>query len=60
MTLTAPPQDQAILLPDLDAIRAAIAAADERARLLRCLLRSALRLSLHITTADQPRPIRRV
>jgi hypothetical protein len=40
-------------LPDPDAIRAAIDATDERARLLRRLLRLALRLHLPLTTADR-------
>jgi hypothetical protein len=41
-----------IQLPDPDTIRAAIDATDERARLLRRLLRLAMRLRLHLTTAD--------
>jgi hypothetical protein len=45
--------DPPITLPDPDAIRAAIDAADERARLLRRLLRLALRFRLHIATADR-------
>ncbi|HET6575912.1 MAG TPA: hypothetical protein VFG68_20085, partial [Fimbriiglobus sp.] len=44
--------DPPIYLPDLDHIRAAIDAADERARLLRRLLRLALRLHLPLATAD--------
>jgi hypothetical protein len=40
-------------LPDPDDIRAAIDDADERARLLRRLLRLALQLRLHLTTADR-------
>jgi hypothetical protein len=49
-TTTVPPIN---LYPDPDLIRAAIDAADERARLLRRLLRVALRLRLHLATADQ-------
>jgi len=53
MTPTATPPDPPILLPDPDDIRAAIDAADERARLLRRLLRLALQLRLPLTTADR-------
>lgn len=53
MTPSAPPPDPLILLPDPDHIRAAIDAADERARLLRRLLRLALHLRLRLTTADR-------
>lgn len=42
-----------IPLPDPDTIRAAIDIADERARLLRRLLRLALQLHLHLTTGDR-------
>ncbi|HJZ53531.1 MAG TPA: hypothetical protein VKE74_01150 [Gemmataceae bacterium] len=49
---TAPPPDPPIQLPNPDDIRAAIDVADERARLLRRLLRLALQLRLHLTTAD--------
>jgi hypothetical protein len=49
MTLTDPP----ILLPHPDTIRSEIDAADERARLLRRLLRLALRWRVHLTTADR-------
>ncbi len=41
------------LLPDPQEIRIAIDIADERARLLRRLLRLALRLKVHLTTADR-------
>jgi hypothetical protein len=57
MTTTAPPRDPPILIPDPDAIRAAIVLADERARLLRRLLRLALRLRLHLITADTLTPL---
>jgi hypothetical protein len=40
--------DPPLTLPDPDAIRAAIDATDERARLLRRLLRLALRLKVHL------------
>ena len=40
-------------LPDPERIRAAISEADERAKLLRRLLRLALRLQLHLVTADK-------
>ncbi len=53
MTPTALPPSPPMLLPDPDDIRAAIDVADERARLLRRLLRLAVRLRLHLTTADQ-------
>ena len=53
MTPTAPLPNLPALVPDPDAIRAAIGAADERARLLRRLLRLALKLRLHLTTADR-------
>lgn len=56
MTPTAPRPDPPILIPDPDDIRAAIDAADERARLLRRLLRLALRLRLPVTTADKLPP----
>jgi hypothetical protein len=46
MTPTASP-DPPISLPDPDTIRAAIDATNERARLLRRLLRLALRFRLH-------------
>ena len=42
-----------IIVPDPDDIRIAIDMADERARLLRRLLRLALRLHLHLTTANR-------
>lgn len=45
--------DPPIPLPDPDAIRAAIDTTDERARLLRRLLRLSMRLRLHFTTADR-------
>lgn len=41
------------IVPDIDAIRHAIRDADERARLLRRLLRAAMRLHVHLTTADR-------
>lgn len=53
MLPTAPPPDLPALLPDPDAIRAAIDSTDQRARLLRRLLRLALKLRLHLTTADR-------
>lgn len=53
MTTTAFPTATPIFLPDLDDIRAAIDVADERARLLRRLLRLAMKLRLHLTTANQ-------
>lgn len=53
MTPTTKLHDSPVLLPDPDEIRAAIDAADERARLLRRLLRLALRLRLPGTTADK-------
>jgi len=53
MTPTTTPSGPPIQLPDPDDIRAAIDAADERARLLRRLLRVALRLRLPLTTADR-------
>jgi len=53
MTTTPPPPDPPILLPDDDRIRAAIEVADERARLLRRLLRLSMRMRLHLTTADR-------
>ena len=53
MTPTALPPDPPISIPDPDHIRAAIDATDERARLLRRLLRLALRLRLHLTTGDR-------
>ncbi|HEX4608706.1 MAG TPA: hypothetical protein VH092_10930 [Urbifossiella sp.] len=46
MTPATPLPDPTFHLPDPDAIRAAIAAADERARLLRRLLRLRLQLPL--------------
>lgn len=49
--------DRPIRLPEVDDIRAAIDAADERARRLRHLLHLALRLNLHLTTADRLTPI---
>lgn len=58
MTPTASRPDPPILLPDPDTIRAAIDAADERARLLRRLLRLAMRLRLHLTTGDSLPPPR--
>ncbi len=48
-----PPALPVVTLPDPDHIRAAIDAADERARLLRRLLRLALQLRLHLTTANR-------
>lgn len=45
--------DSITLLPDTDCIRHAIDKADERARLLRRLLRAAERLRLHLATAGQ-------
>lgn len=58
MTATATQPDPPILISDPDDIRAAIDAADERARLLRRLLRLALRLHVHLTTADRlPAPV---
>ena len=45
--------DPPIQLPDPDTIRAAIDEADERARLLRRLLRLALRFRLNLTPADR-------
>jgi hypothetical protein len=56
MTSTAPPVEQLPLLANLDDIRLAIDRADERARLLRRLLRLALKLHLHLTTADRLTP----
>ncbi len=52
MPATDLPPEPPILLPDPNAIRAAIDATDERARLLRRLLRLALRLQFHLATAD--------
>jgi len=52
MTPAAAPSEP-IRIPDPDAIRAAIDVTDERARLLRRLLRLALRLQFHLTTAGQ-------
>lgn len=52
MTPTAIPHYPPIPVPDPDAIRAAIDVADERARLLRRLLRLALKLRLHLVTAN--------
>lgn len=52
MTSASPP-DPPLSIPDPDNIRAAIDVADERARLLRRLLRLALRLRLNLTTADR-------
>lgn len=52
-----PSPDPPIALPSLDAIRAAIDATDERARLLRRLLRLALRLTAAtapLATCDAP------
>ena len=40
-------------IPDPDDIRAAIDDVDERARLLRRFLRLAVRLRVHLTTADK-------
>ena len=54
------PHDPPIPLPDPDAIRAAIDVADERARLLRRLLRLALKLRLHLTTADRLPPLQKL
>ncbi len=51
-----PTPDPPVSLPDPDAIRAAIDAADERARLLRRLLRLALRLRPGPTTGDPVPP----
>lgn len=53
MTLTTSPVSSTPAIPDPESIRAAIKSADERARLLRRLLRLAIRLQLHLTTADQ-------
>jgi hypothetical protein len=53
MSATTSPPDLPILLPEPDTIRAAIVAADERARLLRRLLRLAMSLRLHLTSANQ-------
>jgi hypothetical protein len=50
------PTEPPITLPDPDAIRAAIDATDERARLLRRLLRLALRLRPYLATASRPVP----
>jgi len=52
MTPTANRSDP-LMIPDPDDVRAAIDAADERARLLRRLLRLSLRLHLPLTTADR-------
>lgn len=52
MVPTTSPPGPPLLLPDPDDIRAAIDAADERARLLRRLLRLAIRLRLPLQTAD--------
>lgn len=54
MTPTTLPLPPTLSLPDPDAIRAAIDHTDERARLLRRLLRLAMRLRLHQMTADHP------
>ncbi len=43
------------LIPDVDAIRAAIAATDERARLLRQLLRLAIRMKLNVVSDNNRR-----
>jgi hypothetical protein len=51
MTPTEYPEPS-ITLPDPETIRIAIDVADERARLLRRLLRLAMRLRVHLTTAD--------
>lgn len=53
MTPMIAPPGPPIGLPDPDVIRAAIDATDERARLLRRLLRLALRWRLHLTTGDR-------
>jgi hypothetical protein len=45
--------EPSLRLPDPDEIRAAIDATDERARLLRRLLRLAMRLRLPLTTTDR-------
>jgi hypothetical protein len=55
MTPTASP-DPPVTLPDPDAIRAAIDATDERARLLRRLLRLALRWRLLATATRLTTP----
>ncbi|MBA4063630.1 MAG: hypothetical protein C0501_07940 [Isosphaera sp.] len=48
-----PPHRPPLGIPDPDTIRAEIEATDERARLLRRLLRLALRLHVHLATADR-------
>ena len=50
------PTDSEIKMPDPDDIRRAIDATDERARLLRRLLRLAIRLHLPLTTGDRINP----
>ena len=50
--MTVSPTVPTLLIPDPEAIRAAIDATDERSRLLRRLLRLAMRLRLHLTTAE--------
>ena len=47
-----PLADPPLAVPDPDTIRAAIDAADERAKLLRRLLRVAMRLHIPMTTGD--------
>jgi hypothetical protein len=49
---TMTPYDPPITLPEPDTIRAAIDATDERARLLRRLLRLAMRFRLPLMTAS--------
>ena len=50
-----PPQELHFSLPNPSTIRTAIDAADEKARLLRQLLRVVTRLRVHFTAADHPR-----
>jgi hypothetical protein len=53
MTPTTPRPDLPFPLPDPDNIRATIDTTDERARLLRQLLRSVVRLRVHFAAADR-------
>lgn len=53
MTTTNSPYVTSIQLPDPDQIRALIVTVDERARLLRRLLRLAMRLQVNLTTGDR-------
>jgi hypothetical protein len=46
-----------IPVPDPDTIRAAINQVDERAKLLRQLLRLSLRLKLHLAANNQNQPV---